>query len=104
MDNLALSCFEQRNAARFKTSIWVKANSGDKEFSAEIVDISTGGAALSVSFVKPSVGNRISLSSTEYGCWRGKVQWVAGGSFGVMFDRDTQNDRNLRALLRSYST
>lgn len=71
----------------------------DTEFSCEIVDISLGGARISLGALL-AVGSQVSVSIPLLGTIAGVVRWAADGNVGVSFNRAV-SVRSLMAWLAS---
>ena len=95
--NLAFS--NQRLQRRYDLSVVVKVSLGHREISARTKDISASGVGLAIGYVKPKAGDAVSILTEEFGLWRGKVQWVGGTGFGVLFDEATQRKPELTRLI-----
>ncbi len=95
----SLAFSNQRHQKRYDLSVVVKVSLGHREISARTKDISASGVGLAISYVKPKAGEVVSILTEDFGIWRGKVQWVGGTGFGVLFDEATQRKPELLQLI-----
>jgi hypothetical protein len=94
---------DKRGVTRHQCRMRVEIRTRGRDYLGYLLNVSKGGMRLSTDEVAEIwTGDRVEVTSEEFGLVTGVARWRAPGQFGVRFNNSTNNSAKLNAMCRFF--